>query len=109
MRLRRDLHREPELGLELPRTQEKVLAARPLAGAEFAGSVVLMFQPGEEGHSGARHMIEEGALEAAGERPVAAYAIHVNSAGHHPGRGTARHHPALLLARHTGTRRRGRT
>src|SRR5437879_11316230 len=27
VRLRRDLHREPELGLELPRTQEKVLAA----------------------------------------------------------------------------------
>lgn len=26
-RLRRDLHREPELGLDLPRTQEKVLAA----------------------------------------------------------------------------------
>ena len=27
VRLRRDLHREPELGLQLPRTQEKVLAA----------------------------------------------------------------------------------
>src|ERR1700754_4463677 len=27
VRLRRDLHREPELGLELPRTQEKVVAA----------------------------------------------------------------------------------
>ncbi len=27
VRLRRDLHREPELGLDLPRTQEKVLAA----------------------------------------------------------------------------------
>jgi amidohydrolase len=125
VRLRRDLHQEPELGLELPRTQEKVLAAldglpleitrgtrlssvtavlrgsspgpvvllradmdalpltertglpyasrfpgrmhacghdlhtallvgaaRLLAGAEFAGSVVLMFQPGEEDHSG---------------------------------------------------------
>jgi amidohydrolase len=152
--LRRDLHREPELGLELPRTQEKVLAAldglplkitegaklssvtavlrgsapgpvvllrgdmdalpltertglpyasrftgrmhacghdlhtamlvgaaRLLSDADFAGSVVFMFQPGEEGHAGARHMIEEGVLEAAGERPVAAYAIHVNSAG----------------------------
>src|SRR3954465_14840039 len=27
VRLRRDLHREPEVGLDLPRTQEKVLAA----------------------------------------------------------------------------------
>jgi amidohydrolase len=27
VRLRRDLHREPEIGLELPRTQERVLAA----------------------------------------------------------------------------------
>lgn len=27
VRLRRSLHREPELGLRLPRTQEKVLAA----------------------------------------------------------------------------------
>lgn len=153
VRLRRDLHREPELGLELPLTQEKVLnalgglpleitkgaklssvtavlrgsspgpvvllrgdmdalplteqtdlpyasrfsgrmhacghdlhtamlvgAARLLTDADFAGSVVFMFQPGEEGHFGARHMIEEGVLEAAGERPVAAYAIHVNSA-----------------------------
>src|SRR5689334_12225213 len=151
VRLRRDLHREPELGLELPRTQEKVLAAldglpleiglgrslssvtavlrgssagpavllradmdalpltersgvdyasrvdermhacghdlhtamlvgaaRLLAEAEFAGSVVFMFQPGEEGFAGARHMINEGVLDAAGERPVAAYALHVS-------------------------------
>lgn len=27
VRLRRELHREPELGLHLPRTQERVLAA----------------------------------------------------------------------------------
>ncbi|MYW18331.1 amidohydrolase, partial [Streptomyces sp. SID2955] len=27
VRLREDLHREPELGLDLPRTQAKVLAA----------------------------------------------------------------------------------
>jgi amidohydrolase len=153
VRLRRDLHREPELGLELPRTQEKVLAAldglpleltagialssvtgvlrgsspgptvllrgdmdalplterpglsyasesagrmhacghdlhtamlvgaaRLLAGAEFAGSVVFMFQPGEEGFAGAKHMIDEGVLDAAGERPVAAYGLHVASA-----------------------------
>lgn len=152
VRLRRDLHREPELGLDLPRTQEKVLAAldrlplevttgaaltsvtavlrgsspgpvvllrgdmdalpltersgvpyasvldgrmhacghdlhtamlvgaaRLLAGTEFAGSVVFMFQPGEEGKAGARYMIEEGVLDAAGARPVAAYGLHVLS------------------------------
>jgi amidohydrolase len=152
VRLRRDLHREPELGLELPRTQEKVLAAldglpleietgtalssvtavlrgsapgpvvllrgdmdalpltersglpyasatdglmhacghdlhtamlvgaaRLLSAADFAGSVIFMFQPGEEGFAGARLMIEEGVLDAAGERPVAAYALHVAS------------------------------
>jgi amidohydrolase len=152
VRLRRDLHREPELGLELPRTQEKVLAAldglpleigtgtalssvtavlrgsspgpvvllrgdmdalplteksgltyasetdgrmhacghdlhtamlvgaaRLLSGADFAGSVIFMFQPGEEGFAGARLMIEEGVLDAAGERPVAAYGLHVAS------------------------------
>ncbi|GAA0357331.1 M20 family metallopeptidase [Actinoallomurus spadix] len=152
VRLRRALHREPELGLELPRTQEKVLAAldglpleiglgrslssvtavlrgsspgpavllradmdalpltersgleyasrfedrmhacghdlhtamlvgaaRILAGVEFAGSVIFMFQPGEEGSGGARLMIEEGVLDAAGTRPVAAYGLHVTS------------------------------
>jgi amidohydrolase len=153
--LRRAIHREPEIGNDLPRTQEKVLAAldglplevtagtglssvtavlrggRPgpavllrgdmdalpvtertgaefssvldgrmhacghdlhtamLAGAarllsarqaELPGSVIFMFQPGEEGCHGARLMIEEGVLDAAGERPVAAYALHVSSA-----------------------------
>jgi amidohydrolase len=152
--LRHAIHREPEIGLDLPRTQAKVLAAldglplevstgrglssvtavlrggRPgpvvllrgdmdalpvteetglpyasvipgamhacghdlhtamLAGAarllsarraELPGTVVFMFQPGEEGHAGARHMINEGVLEAAGSRPVAAYALHVTS------------------------------
>jgi hippurate hydrolase len=38
-----------------------------------------MFQPGEEGHAGARYMINEGVLDAAGERPVAAYGLHVSS------------------------------
>jgi amidohydrolase len=150
--LRHDLHREPELGLELPRTQAKVLAAldglpleisigksltsvtavlrggRPgpavllrgdmdalpvqeetgvayasevagrmhacghdihtagLVGAahllagrreELAGDVVFMFQPGEEGQGGAKLMIGEGVLEAAGSRVIAAYAVHV--------------------------------
>ncbi|WP_149562464.1 M20 metallopeptidase family protein [Streptomyces cacaoi] len=154
--LRHALHAEPELGLELPRTREKVLAAleglpltvttgknigsvtavlrgahpgpavllradmdalplteeadvpyasrfegvmhacghdlhtAALVGAarllsarreELSGSVVFMFQPGEEGYDGAAAMIEEGVLEAAGERPVAAYALHVSSNG----------------------------
>ncbi|MEV4185815.1 M20 family metallopeptidase [Streptosporangium canum] len=154
-RLRHALHRQPELGLDLPRTQEKVLAAlaglpleirlgerlssvtavlrgaRPgptvllrgdmdalpvsehsgaevtsqvegrmhacghdlhttmLTGAahllaarrdQLAGNVIFMFQPGEEGQGGAKIMIDEGVLDAAGERPVAAYALHVISA-----------------------------
>ena len=152
--LRRSIHAEPEIGLDLPRTQRKVLdvlgdlpvdvslgdglssvtavlrggrpgptvllradmdalpvtersgvtyaAQRPgamhacghdlhtamLAGAarllaarqdELAGSVIFMFQPGEEGSGGARIMIEQGVLDAAGVRPAAAYALHVAS------------------------------
>jgi amidohydrolase len=155
--LRRTLHREPELGLALPRTQERVLAALDglpleistgssltsvtavlrggaandgdspavllrgdmdalpvqertdvdfaaggdtmhacghdlhtaiLVGAahvlsaqrdQLTGDVVFMFQPGEEGHDGARHMVEEGVLDAAGRRVDAAYALHVTS------------------------------
>ncbi|GAA1583488.1 M20 metallopeptidase family protein [Actinoplanes couchii] len=55
-------------------------AARLLAGQrdELPGTVVFMFQPGEEGFAGGRIMIEEGVLDAAGERPVAAYAVHVD-------------------------------
>ncbi|MGH3327554.1 MAG: M20 metallopeptidase family protein [Streptomycetales bacterium] len=153
--LRHALHREPEVGLDLPRTQEKVLeaigglplevstgrsltsvtavlrgghpgpvvllrgdmdalpvqeridvpfrsqvgqtmhacghdlhttmlvgAARLLSAQreKLAGSVIFMFQPGEEGYDGARLMLEEGVLDAAGDRPVAAYALHVSSA-----------------------------
>nr|WP_051043020.1 M20 family metallopeptidase [Nocardiopsis xinjiangensis] len=150
VRLRRSLHRTPETGLNLPRTQEKILeelegldleittgegltsvtavqrgrepgptvllradmdglplgeegqhpfvsrhagamhacghdmhmamlvgAARLLHGADFPGSIVYMFQPGEEGHGGAELMVQEGVLTAAGQRPVAAYALHV--------------------------------
>ncbi len=56
-------------------------AARLLSArrAELDGTVVFMFQPGEEGYAGARQMIEEGVLEAAGARPVAAYGLHVTS------------------------------
>jgi hippurate hydrolase len=153
VRLRHDLHRFPEVGLDLPRTQERVLEAlgglplevslgtglssvtavlrggRPgpvvllrgdmdalpvvektplayasgngamhacghdlhtsmLAGAarllaarreQLPGDVVFMFQPGEEGWDGAGAMLAEGVLEAAGRRPVAAYALHVGA------------------------------
>lgn len=153
--LRHALHREPEVGLELPRTQEKVLDALDglplevttgaatssvvgvlrgagpgpnvllrgdmdalpvqegtgldyrsriedrmhacghdmhtamLVGAaallsnhrdRLSGDVVFMFQPGEEGWDGARAMLDEGVLDAAGERVEAAYAMHVFSA-----------------------------
>jgi hippurate hydrolase len=152
--LRHTLHREPETGLDLPRTQEKVLEAiaglplevstgqtltsvtavlrgaspgpvvllrgdmdalpvqeqvdvpfrsqfddrmhacghdlhtTMLAGSarllsahrdRLAGSVVFMFQPGEEGYDGAGAMLREGVLDAAGSEPVAAYALHVSS------------------------------
>jgi amidohydrolase len=46
---------------------------------ELAGDVVLMFQPGEEGHDGAAAMIAEGVLDAAGPRVSAAYGLHVFS------------------------------
>ncbi|GAA2154557.1 M20 metallopeptidase family protein [Actinomadura napierensis] len=173
VRLRGALHREPELGLDLPRTQEKVLAAldglplevttgerltsvtavlrgaRPgptvllrgdmdalpvsergdagvisqvdgvmhacghdlhttmLAGAarlladrrgDLAGNVVFMFQPGEEGLGGAKIMIEEGVLEASGERPVAAYALHVFSAALPQGMFVSRTGPVMAAA-----------
>jgi amidohydrolase len=54
----------------------RLLSARQ---AEIGGSVIFMFQPGEEGYAGARHMINEGVLEAAGPRPVAAYGLHVTA------------------------------
>ena len=44
---------------------------------QLAGDVVFMFQPGEEGPGGAKPMIDEGLLEAAGRRVDAAYALHV--------------------------------
>jgi hippurate hydrolase len=159
VRLRRDLHAEPEVGLDLPRTHEKVLRALDGLGLEIttgtalssvvavvrgqaapeggdrrtvllradldalplrektgldyasrtpgaahacghdlhtamlvgaahlladrrerlAGDVVLMFQPGEEGHDGARLMLDEGLLDVAGARPDAAFALHVGA------------------------------
>lgn len=50
----------------------KLLTARR---AELPGRVLFMFQPGEEGHFGARVMLEEGLLDRANP-PAAAFAIH---------------------------------
>jgi hippurate hydrolase len=54
-------------------------AARLLAERkdQLAGSVVFMFQPGEEGHHGARFMIHEGVLDAAGTRVERAFGLHI--------------------------------
>src|SRR2546430_3933421 len=49
----------------------KLLCARQ---AEVPGTVIFMFQPGEEGYAGARYMIGEGVLDAAGGPPRAAHA-----------------------------------
>ena len=76
-------------------------AAQLLCGrrAELAGDVIFMFQPGEEGYSGADKMIGEGVLEAAGERrPVAAYALHVSSTQLPCGVFTTRPGPMLAAA-----------
>src|SRR4029077_13727890 len=174
--LRRAIHREPEIGLDLPGTQRKVLAALDglpleislgtalssvtavlrgdggdargrvvllrgdmdalpvtertgldyasqtagvmhacghalhtamLAGAawllavrrrELPGTVVFMFQPGEEGHAGARYMISEGVLDAAGQRPGPAYALRVPSAEWPAGVFSTRPGPMLAAA-----------
>ena len=51
----------------------KALCARKDA---IPGTIVFMFQPGEEGHHGARCMIEDGLLDIA--RPEAAFALHIS-------------------------------
>jgi amidohydrolase len=53
-------------------------AARLLARRResLAGSIVFMFQPGEEGYHGARVMLEEGLLDGA-PAPTGAFALHV--------------------------------
>jgi hippurate hydrolase len=62
----------------------------------LAGDVVFMFQPGEEGWNGAGYMIDEGILDAAGRRPVGAYAMHVMSGKYPPGVFCAR--PGTVMA-----------
>jgi hippurate hydrolase len=56
-------------------------AARVLTAERqhLGGDVVFMFQPGEEGHDGASHMVAEGVLDATGRRVDAAIALHVTA------------------------------
>jgi amidohydrolase len=57
-------------------------AARLLAERrdELTGQVVFMVQPGEEGHHGARYMLDEGLLDVVPEAPVSgAFALHITS------------------------------
>ncbi|MGH3864329.1 M20 metallopeptidase family protein [Actinokineospora sp.] len=46
---------------------------------DLAGQVVFMFQPGEEGHHGARFMLDEGLLDVAGPPVEQALALHITS------------------------------
>ncbi len=50
----------------------KILCARR---EQFAGGILFMFQPGEEGHFGAKFMLEEGLLS--DPAPDAAFALHI--------------------------------
>jgi amidohydrolase len=43
---------------------------------ELTGTIKFMFQPGEEGHAGARRMIEDGLIDA-DPKPDAAFALHI--------------------------------
>jgi hippurate hydrolase len=54
----------------------KILASRK---SEIKGEVIILFQPGEEGHHGADFMIEEDALMVSGSKPIRAYGLHVFS------------------------------
>ena len=76
-------------------------AARLLAARrdDLHGSIVFMFQPGEEGFGGARVMLDEGLLDVAPTRPVAAFAIHVDS---HGPAGTFITRPGAIMASANG-------
>lgn len=54
----------------------KILASRK---SQLKGDVIILFQPGEEGHHGADVMIEEDALMVSGSKPIRAYGLHVFS------------------------------
>mgnify|MGYP000376083801 CR=1 FL=1 len=51
---------------------------------KLKGNVVIWFQPGEEGHGGADIMLEENMHMLSGEKPIAAYGIHVTSSWQPP-------------------------
>ena len=70
----------------------KLLAARR---DEIAGSVLFMFQPGEEGHFGAKFMLEEGLLD--DPAPDAAFALHITPNAP-PGVVTAKAGPMMASA-----------
>ena len=79
-------------------------AARLLAAHRDAlqGDVVFMFQPGEEGWDGAGRMLDEGVLDAAGQRVASAYGMHVMSS--QIPRGTFTTRPGTLMAASDGMR-----
>src|SRR5256712_12882228 len=60
----------------------------------LAGSVLFMFQPGEEGYHGARVMLEEGLLDGAAA-PTGAFALHVT---HREAAGGITTRPGPMLA-----------
>lgn len=51
---------------------------------KLKGNVVIWFQPGEEGHGGADIMLEENMHMLSGDKPIAAYGIHVTSSWQPP-------------------------
>ena len=59
---------------------------------EFSGTVDFMFQPGEEGHHGARFMLEDGLID---PLPDAAFALHVMPNAQH---GVLAGKPGALMA-----------
>ena len=61
----------------------------------LAGRVIFMFQPGEEGYHGARHMIHEGVLNASGAPVERAFSLHITSTDVS---GTVRTRPGVVMA-----------
>jgi amidohydrolase len=82
-----------------------LLSAR---SASLGGSVVFMFQPGEEGFDGAGKMLDEGVLEASGSVPVAAYALHVRANEVTHGTFASRPGPIMAAGDHFSVTVRGR-
>jgi hippurate hydrolase len=72
-------------------------AARLLSAVknDLTGTVVFMFQPGEEGHHGAQIMLDEGLLEVVEPAPTGAFAIHVTALYE---AGTVHHRPGPQMA-----------